>query len=157
MAAVPAESVWREVASIGGENGYYFLDALWNVRGRVDELAGGVGLRRGRRDPHEIEVGDTIDFWRVVAVEPGRRLTLLAEMKLPGAAALDLEVRPEAKGHTRIVVTAYFHPAGARGLLYWHALAPAHAVIFSGLAKAIAERAERSAAAGRQASPLAQP
>jgi hypothetical protein len=156
VAAVPAESVWREVASIGGENGYYFLDALWNVRGRVDELAGGVGLRRGRRDPHEIEVGDTIDFWRVVAVEPGRRLTLLAEMKLPGAAALDLEVRPEASGHTRIVVTAYFHPAGARGLLYWHALTPAHAVIFSGLAKAIAERAERSAAAGRQASPLAQ-
>jgi len=147
VAAAPADAVWREVAAIGGDNGYYFLDAAWRVRGCIDELVGGVGLRRGRRDAHAVAVGDTIDFWRVVAVEPGRRLTLLAEMKLPGSAALDLEVRPEAPGRTRIVVTAYFHPAGAPGLLYWHALTPAHVVIYRGLAKAIAERAERNAAA----------
>jgi hypothetical protein len=147
VAAAPADAVWREVAAIGGDNGYYFLDAAWRVRGCIDELAGGVGLRRGRRDPHDVAVGDTIDFWRVVAVEPGRRLTLLAEMKLPGSAALDLEVRPEGPGRTRIVVTAYFHPAGAPGLLYWHALTPAHVVIYRGLAKAIAERAERNVAA----------
>ena len=147
VAAAPADAVWREVAAIGGDNGYYFLDAAWRVRGCIDELAGGVGLRRGRRDAHAVAVGDTIDFWRVVAVEPGRRLTLLAEMKLPGSAALDLEVRPEGPGRTRIVVTAYFHPAGAPGLLYWHALTPAHVVIYRGLAKAIAERAERNVAA----------
>ncbi|MBK9702471.1 MAG: DUF2867 domain-containing protein [Betaproteobacteria bacterium] len=147
VAAAPADAVWREVAAIGGDNGYYFLDAAWRVRGCIDELAGGVGLRRGRRDAHAVAVGDTIDFWRVVAVEPGRRLTLLAEMKLPGSAALDLELRPEGPGRTRIVVTAYFHPAGAPGLLYWHALTPAHVVIYRGLAKAIAERAERHAAA----------
>ncbi|MBK6601263.1 MAG: DUF2867 domain-containing protein [Betaproteobacteria bacterium] len=147
VAAAPADAVWREVAAIGGDNGYYFLDAAWRVRGCIDELAGGVGLRRGRRDAHAVAVGDTIDFWRVVAVEPGRRLTLLAEMKLPGSAALDLELRPEGPGRTRIVVTAYFHPAGAPGLLYWHALTPAHVVIYRGLAKAIAERAERNVAA----------
>ena len=68
-------------ASIGGENGYYFLDARWKARGCVDEFTGGTGLTRGRRDPHEIAVGDVIDFWRVVTVEPRRRLTLIAEMK----------------------------------------------------------------------------
>jgi uncharacterized protein YbjT (DUF2867 family) len=156
VAAAPPEAVWREVASIGGDNGYYFLDAAWRLRGCVDELAGGVGLRRGRRDPHDVAVSDTIDFWRVVEVEPGRRLTLLAEMKLPGSAALDLEVRPEAPRRTRIVVTAYFHPAGVRGLLYWHALTPAHVVIYQGLANAIAERAERSASAGRSVEPVRQ-
>ncbi len=147
VAAAPPEAVWREVASIGGDNGYYFLDAAWRLRGYVDELAGGVGLRRGRRDPHDVAVGDSIDFWRVVAVEPGQRLTLLAEMKLPGSAALNLAVLPETPGRTRIVVTAYFHPAGIRGLLYWHALTPVHVVMYRGLAKAIAERAEQSAAA----------
>jgi len=156
VAAAPPEAVWREVASIGGDNGYYFLDAAWRLRGCVDELAGGVGLRRGRRDPHDVAVSDTIDFWRVVEVEPGRRLTLLAEMKLPGSAALDLEVRPEAPRRTRIVVTAYFHPAGVRGLFYWHALTPAHVVIYQGLANAIAERAERSASAGRSVEPVRQ-
>jgi uncharacterized protein YbjT (DUF2867 family) len=156
VAAAPPEAVWREVASIGGDNGYYFLDAAWRMRGCVDQLAGGVGLRRGRRDPHHVAVSDTIDFWRVVEVEPGRRLTLLAEMKLPGSAALDLEVRPEAPGRTRIVVTAYFHPAGARGLLYWHALTLAHVVIYRGLANAIAERAERRATAGPLVKPVRQ-
>ena len=145
VAAAPVDAVWREVASIGGENGYYFLDALWRARGCVDELAGGVGLRRGRRDPHDVAVGDAIDFWRVVAVEPGRRLTLLAEMKLPGSAALEFELVPEPDGRTKVIVTAYFHPAGAPGLLYWHALAPAHALIFSGLAKAIAARSDAAA------------
>lgn len=157
VAAASPEVVWREVASIGGDNGYYFLDAAWRLRGCVDELAGGVGMRRGRRDPHEVAAGDTIDCWRVIAVEPGRRLTLLAEMKLPGSAVLDLEVRPEAPGRTRIVVTAYFHPAGVRGLLYWHALTLAHVVIYRGLAKAIAERAERRATTGRLVAPVRQP
>ncbi|MFO1412446.1 MAG: SDR family oxidoreductase [Burkholderiales bacterium] len=148
-AASPAD-VWREVAAIGGENGYYFLDALWKIRGKLDEMAGGMGLVRRRRDPQDVEVGDVIDFWRVVAVEPGRRLTLLAEMRLPGAAALEFAVIPESAGRTRLAITAYFHPAGAPGLAYWHAVAPAHLVLFPGLARAIVARAEaRTSGAGR--------
>jgi len=147
VAAAPAEAVWREVAAIGGANGYYFLDALWRARGCVDELTGGTGLRRGRRDAHDVVVGDAIDFWRVIAVEPGRRLTLLAEMQLPGSAALEIEVRPETPERTRVVVTGYFHPAGAPGLVYWYSLTPAHAIIFPGLAHAICQRAERAPAA----------
>ncbi len=145
VTSAPASAVWDEVVSIGGENGYYFLDALWAVRGGLDRLAGGSGMSRGRRHPHDLVVGDAVDFWRVVALEPGRRLMLLAEMKLPGAAALGFEVQPVADGRTRIVVTAYFHPAGVYGLLYWHALAPAHAVIFPGLARTIAARAQSQA------------
>jgi uncharacterized protein YbjT (DUF2867 family) len=144
----PAAALWHEVASIGGENGYYFLDGLWKARGCVDRLTGGTGLSRGRGRPGEVAAGDAIDFWRVVAVEPGRRLTLVAEMKLPGSAALEIELRPEADGRTRVVATGYFHPAGAPGLVYWYALAPAHLVLFKGLARAIAERAERNPAAG---------
>jgi hypothetical protein len=149
VAAASAASVWNEVVSIGGENGYYYLDLLWAVRGRLDLLAGGTGMSRGRRDPHELAVGDAVDFWRVVALEPGRRLTLLAEMKLPGSAALGFEVVPIDKGHSRVVITAYFHPAGAPGLLYWHALTPAHLMIFPGLAQAIVSRAEAREATRR--------
>ena len=147
VAAAPAEAVWREVTAIGGANGYYFLDAVWRLRGCLDELMGGTGLRRGRRDSRDVVVGDAIDFWRVIAVEPGLRLTLLAEMKLPGSAALEIEVRPETPDRTRVVVTSYFHPAGAPGLLYWYSLTPAHAIIFPGLANAICQRAERALAA----------
>ena len=141
VAAAPVAAVWNEVVSIGGAQGYYFLNTLWAVRGQLDAWSGGTGMSRGRRHPHELVVGDTIDFWRVVGLEPERRLTLLAEMKLPGSAALGFELQPLDEGHTKIVVTAYFHPAGAPGLLYWHALIPAHALLFPGLATAIATRA----------------
>ena len=150
LAAASPAAVWREVVSIGGENGYYFLDVLWKVRAGFDAMLGGSGLSRGRRDPHDLAVGDAVDFWRVVALEPERRLTLVAEMKLPGSAVLEFEIRRHDDAHTRIVVTAYFHPAGAPGLVYWHALTPAHMVIFRGLANAIATRA-----AAAQASSLA--
>jgi hypothetical protein len=99
--------------------------------------------RSSRARLDDVQVGDVIDFWRVVDVEPGRRVTLLAEMKMPGSAAFEFEVVPESADRTRIVVTAYFHPAGAPGLLYWHALTFAHAVLHRGLARAIATRAER--------------
>jgi hypothetical protein len=141
------------VSAIGGSNGYYFLDALWVLRARLDELSGGSGMQRGRRDPKELVVGDTVDFWRVAALEPGRRLTLLAEMKMPGSASLSFDVHPLAEKRSRVVATASFHPAGVKGLLYWHSLAPAHAVIFPGLAQAIARRAELAdPAGGRSAS-----
>ena len=145
VAQAPADAVWAVVEAIGGENGYYHLDALWALRGRLDEWTGGTGLTRGRRHPTELALGDAIDFWRVVALERGKRLMLLAEMKLPGAAALGFELQVQNASTTRIVVTAYFHPAGIRGLAYWHSLAPAHALIFPGLARQIASRAEARA------------
>ena len=111
-------------------------------------MTGGSGLTRGRRHPHELTLGDTVDFWRVIGLEPQRRLTLLAEMKLPGAAALEFELGAIGARRTEIRITAYFHPAGAPGLVYWHAMTPAHALIFPGLAGAIAKRAERAERAG---------
>ena len=136
------ETAWKVVSSIGGGNGWYYADILWNLRGVLDRMLGGVGRRRGRRHPTRLRVGDTVDFWRVVVVEPGRRLTLLAEMRLPGTAALEFEVQAEGDG-SRIVTAAYFHPAGAAGLIYWYALWPIHRRIFAGLADAIVERSER--------------
>lgn len=136
-----AEAAWRQISALGGRNGWYYADALWRLRGAIDRLLGGVGMRRGRRHPTELRVGDPLDFWRVAAVEPGRRLTLVAEMKLPGSAVLELSVEPAEEG-AQVVLQAHFHPAGVWGLLYWHALRPIHAPIFRNLPRAIARRAE---------------
>ncbi|MXX18986.1 MAG: DUF2867 domain-containing protein, partial [Dehalococcoidia bacterium] len=105
------------------------------------------GRRRGRRHPTEIRTGDALDFWRVVGAEAGRRLTLLAEMKLPGIAILEFEVAAAGEG-SRIVTSAHFHPAGAAGLLYWYALWPIHKRIFAGLTDAIVARAAREQVVG---------
>jgi uncharacterized protein YbjT (DUF2867 family) len=137
---VAVNFLWREVTSIGGENGYYYLDSLWKIRSFIDSLFGGPGFRRGRRHPTELRVGDVVDTWRVIAIEPETRLTLLMEMKAPGAGVLELELKPEGRAH-RITATAYFHPAGIRGLLYWYLLAPFHWLIFRGLTRAITQRA----------------
>jgi uncharacterized protein YbjT (DUF2867 family) len=151
VAQAPLADVWHEVVSIGGGNGYYVLNGLWQVRGHLDRLAGGTGLSRGRRHPHDLAVGDTVDFWRVAALEPMHRLTLIAEMKMPGSAALGFELTALDARRTRVSLTASFHPAGVRGLAYWHALTPAHAVIFPALARAIARRAELRATPRQQA------
>ncbi len=146
------DAAWRAIASIGGKNGWPAYEWLWRLRAAFDRLIGGVGFRRGRRDQNQVRVGDAIDWWRVVAVEPGRRLTLLAEMKVPGAAVLELEALPGATQDTsRISARAYFHPAGLWGLLYWFALAPIHGPIFRRLARGVASRAEAMDAAGRTA------
>jgi hypothetical protein len=129
------------IASIGGDRGWYFGTWLWKIRGAIDLLLGGVGMRRGRRDPETLAVGETLDFWRVEAYEPGRRLRLAAEMKLPGRAWLEFEVMQDAKG-VLIHQIAVFEPAGLSGLLYWYALRPVHTVIFKGMLRAIARRAE---------------
>jgi uncharacterized protein YbjT (DUF2867 family) len=147
--AAPASALWDEVAAIGGERGWYYLNPLWRLRGLLDRLVGGVGMRRGRRDPRDLRVGDPLDFWRVVAVEPGHQLTLVAEMRLPGAAILELLTEPEQAG-SKVVVVAHFHPAGVVGLLYWYALWWIHRRVFAGLARAIAERAARAAAVKAQ-------
>ena len=141
-AAASAESLWKVVSSLGGDTGYYYANPLWRLRGLLDRFVGGPGMRRGRRHPAEVRVGDTVDFWRVAAVEPGRRLTLLAEMRLPGANVLELEVVPTGARTSRLLTTARFHPSGLLGLLYWNALVLAHNRIFRGMPRAIVRRAE---------------
>ena len=143
--SAPPEAAWAEIAAIGGDRGWYYATALWRLRGLLDRLVGGVGMRRGRRHARELRAGDPLDFWRVAAVEPGRRLTLVAEMKLPGSAILELAVEPR-EGGSAVLLQAHFHPAGAPGLLYWYALWPVHRRIFEGLPRAIARRAEQAAA-----------
>jgi uncharacterized protein YbjT (DUF2867 family) len=142
--SVPPALAFAPVQRIGGSNGWYFANFLWWLRGSLDLLGGGVGLRRGRRDPHTLTAGDTLDFWRVETFVPDRRLGLAAEMKVPGRAWLQFEVEPNSGG-SLIRQTAVFDPAGLAGLLYWYALYPVHRWIFSGMLHEIAALAEREA------------
>lgn len=141
------EAVWHTVATIGGDNGYYCMDWLWWIRSVMDWLVGGPGLTRGRRHPTELRIGDRIDYWTVLALDPARRLTLNFGMRAPGSGVLEFEIDPEpapASGaRTRLTITAYWHPQGVWGLLYWHALAPAHLFIFRRMTRAMLRRAER--------------
>lgn len=150
IAEAGVEAVWHQVAAIGGRNRYYFLNFLWNIREILDWMVGGSGRNRGRRHPTDVRVGDTIDSWRVIAVQPRRRLTLMMGMKAPGAGVLEFEIEPAGEGLTRITATAYWHPAGLWGLLYWHALAPFHSILFNGMTRVIARRAQDSESMNRQ-------
>ncbi|MBM3778922.1 MAG: SDR family oxidoreductase [Actinobacteria bacterium] len=142
-AASPAHC-FATVASLGGRDGWPAFDWLWRLRGAFDLLIGGVGMRRGRPEGRDLRAGDALDFWRVEAFEPGRRLRLGAEMKLPGRAWLEFTVEPSGAG-ARIRQAATFDPVGLSGLLYWYALAPVHALIFRRLLDAIADRAAAQA------------
>lgn len=128
------------IRRIGGEQGWYFATWIWYLRGLVDLLVGGVGMRRGRRHPTDLRPGDPLDFWRVEAYEENRLLSLRAEMRLPGQAWLQFEVEP-AEGGSRITQTAVFRPLGLGGLIYWYGLYPIHWVIFRQMLKEIARRA----------------
>lgn len=139
--SAPPEDLYWAFARIGGAVGYYTMNWAWGLRGLLDTLAGGVGLRRGRRHPEEIRQGEALDFWRVVGVDPGRRLQLYAEMKLPGEAWLSFEAIPQGSG-SRLEQTAVFIPRGLFGRLYWWAMLPFHVVIFKRMAHRIAEAAE---------------
>ena len=130
------------VAESGGATGWLRLNWAWQLRGFLDRLLGGVGMRRGRRDPHHVRVGDAVDFWRVEAVEPGRLVRLRAEMKVPGRAWLEFQARTLDHGGTLVVQTAFFAPHGLFGLLYWYALYPVHGLIFGGMIREIGRRAE---------------
>ena len=130
------------IRAIGGNNGWYFANFLWAIRGAMDLLVGGVGIRRGRRDAEMPAVGDALDFWRVEAFEPDRKLRLMAEMKVPGRAWLQFEVTPRQGGAT-IRQTAIFDPAGLGGLLYWYGLYPIHYWIFRGMLRRIAALARQ--------------
>jgi uncharacterized protein YbjT (DUF2867 family) len=140
--ALPPEAVYRAFTSLGGDRGWLVWNRLWWLRGLLDKVIGGPGIRRGRRHPTDLKVGEAVDFWRVEALEPGRLLRLRAEMKVPGRAWLQWEAIPEGDG-TRLVQTALFAPSGLFGVLYWGALALPHAFIFSDLVNAVAALAER--------------
>jgi uncharacterized protein YbjT (DUF2867 family) len=139
--ASPA-ALYGAFARIGGDHGYYTMNALWRIRGRLDQLVGGIGLRRGRRHPTDIRPGEALDFWRVADVVPGRRLLLRAEMKLPGLATLEFTAVPTDGGST-LVQEAMFRPRGLLGRVYWYGLWPAHVLIFGRMARRIARAAER--------------
>ncbi|MFG2721240.1 SDR family oxidoreductase [Streptomyces sp. NPDC048416] len=138
----PTAVLWRVVEGIGGEHGWYSFPLAWAVRGWLDRLAGGVGLRRGRRDAHRLRVGDSLDFWRVEEIVPGRLLRLRAEMRLPGLAWLEMRTEPDEHGRSRYRQKAIFHPRGLLGHAYWWSVSPFHAVVFGGMARNVAKAAE---------------
>ena len=149
VAASP-ETLWSVIEGIGGDHGWYSFPLAWRIRGLLDRLAGGVGLRRGRRDPDRVYVGETIDFWRVEERDEGELLRLRAEMRLPGLAWLELGVErstdsavgAHAAGGSAYVQRALFHPRGLFGHLYWWSVAPFHGIVFGGMARNIAAAAE---------------
>ena len=136
----PAEEVFAAFSSLGGASGWRVWNWAWKVRGIIDQMVGGPGLRRGRRDPDVLYPGEALDFWRVEEYRPTSMLRLRAEMKVPGRAWLQFEAIPEG-GRTRLVQTAFFAPTGFLGWLYWYSIYPLHARIFSDLVNAIAEDA----------------
>jgi uncharacterized protein YbjT (DUF2867 family) len=141
FAASPPERAFLPISRIGGRAGWYYGDRLWRLRGLLDLAVGGPGLRRGRRDAESVTLGDTVDFWRVEAIEPSRLLRLAAEMRLPGRAWLQFEVTPE-NGGSLIRQTALFDPVGLGGLVYWYALWGIHQMVFAGMLRNIVRAAE---------------
>jgi uncharacterized protein YbjT (DUF2867 family) len=140
----PPEAVFRAVCAIGGSSGYHSARLLWELRGLLDKLLGGIGLRRGRRHPMELAVGEVVDFWRVEAIEPPSLLRLRAEMKVPGEAWLEFRIRPSGAGSV-LEQRARFHPRGLAGRLYWYVLVPFHRFIFPSMVRHLAKEAERLA------------
>lgn len=138
--AADPEQVWDPVVRIGGSSGWYFANFLWRFRGFIDRMVGGIGLRRGRRHPEELAVGDALDFWRVLEVEPHQRLVLLAEMTFPGEALLEFRMIGTDGGKTDFQMISRYLPRGLSGILYWIVLYPFHVWIFRGMLKAIAKR-----------------
>jgi len=135
-------AVFAAVCRIGGGNGWYAGDILWRIRGWMDTMVGGPGLRRGRRNSEKVEFGEALDFWRVVGVDRDRSLSLRAEMKLPGVARLNFDMQPGENARTRLTMTALFRPRGLFGVLYWYAVVPLHGIVFGGMLRGIRKTAE---------------
>jgi len=138
----PTARVFSAVCRIGGGHGWYAGDLLWRIRGWMDTLVGGPGLRRGRRDPNLIEFGETLDFWRIIGIEQDRSLSLLAEMKLPGIANLHFKLIP-SDNRTKLTMTARFRPKGIVGIAYWYTVLPLHHIVFAGMLNGIKRSAEK--------------
>jgi len=139
---VTPSDAFAPIKRIGGDEGWYYANWLWKIRGFMDILVGGVGMRRGRRHPTKLRVGDAVDFWRVEVYEPNQRLRLIAEMKLPGRGWLEYEVRARTDGGSSIRQTAEFDPAGLLGLIYWYAIWPLHQFVFEGMLRGVALKAQ---------------
>jgi len=142
LAAEPKD-VWPIISRIGGNNGWYYGDLLWQIRGWMDSMVGGVGLRRGRRHPKQLLVGDALDFWRVLEVKAPQRLILVAEMKLPGEAILDFELVPHGRDRMEIFLGTRFRSKGLYGLAYWYVLLPFHDLLFGGMLREVARMVDR--------------
>jgi uncharacterized protein YbjT (DUF2867 family) len=140
--AAPAADLWRVIEGVGGDNGWYSFPLAWAVRGWLDRLVGGVGLRRGRRDRHRLRIGEALDWWRVEELVPGRLLRLRAEMRVPGRAWLEMSAEPDGAGASVYRQRAVFLPRGLAGHAYWASVLPFHGIVFSGMARNIARGAE---------------
>lgn len=152
----PVDAIYRAFTGLGGARGWLYMNWAWRFRGAIDRLFGGVGLRRGRRDGGDVRVGEALDFWRVEAVDPGRMMRLRAEMKVPGSAWLQFEIKIQDRDLRPLLAqTAFFAPRGLLGLIYWYGIYPIHALIFRGMIKRLAERAEQLASSA-DAGPTAQ-
>ncbi|MDA2998222.1 MAG: SDR family oxidoreductase [Actinomycetota bacterium] len=137
------KSLWAAIEEIGGDNGWYGADFLWYLRGVLDRMIGGVGLRRGRRDPVHLRVGDSLDFWRVESLVPEQSLKLYAEMILPGKAWLEFRISKLANGQSEVVQEASFSPRGLGGQLYWYAVLPFHTLVFPTMIRNLIRSANR--------------
>ena len=144
------DQLWSPISRIGGKNGWYYASFLWQIRGLMDRLSGGVGLRRGRRSKSRLYTGDALDFWRVLEIDAPHHLMLLAEMKIPGDAILEIRLTPQPDGVTQIQLLSRFMPKGLMGILYWYLLLPFHEMIFSGMLLAIAGKVGRPIVSGPQ-------
>ncbi len=145
--AADGKNVFQAVCRIGGGHGWYAGDLLWQIRGWMDKVVGGPGLRRGRRHPDRVEFGESLDFWRVIGLERDRSLSLLAEMKLPGIATLSFSIEPpKSDGKARLTMVARFRPKGILGIAYWYSVLPLHNIVFGGMLRGIKRTAEASSA-----------
>jgi hypothetical protein len=136
--AASLENTWKAVTQLGGKTGWYYADWLWSLRGLLDRLIGGVGLQRGRRLGQVLRPGDALDFWRVAVAEKEKRLVLAAEMKLPGEAFLEFNLKEISGNQIEVRQLARFLPRGLTGVLYWHAVFPLHNLVFDGMLRGIA-------------------
>ena len=136
-----ADDLWRVVCRFGQDGDFFYARSLWWLRRSLDWVVGGPSMRRKRRHPDDLQVGDVVDSWRVISIQPGKQLTMLMEMKAPGAGVLEFDIGDSGNGQRSITITAYFHPAGVWGLLYWFAVLPFHALLFRGMANGIVRRA----------------
>lgn len=136
---IPIAKVYKSFIGIGGEQGWFDYDFLWELRGIIDQILGGVGLKRGRRVPNELRIGDSLDFWKVVDIKPNERLLLYAQMKLPGNAWLEFKI-----DKNRLIQSAYFYPRGVLGRLYWYILIPLHYFVFNNMIQSILKKAKES-------------
>lgn len=142
-----AEALWRVICRVGKDGDFFYANWLWWPRRCLDWILGGPSFRRKRRHPDELRVGDAVDAWRVIAMQPGKQLTMVMEMKATGAGVLEFDIDDNGNGQRTVTVTAYFHPAGVWGILYWLTMLPFHAFIFRGMTREIAARAEAAISA----------